>query len=100
MTTFEFVEFRRGAADGRWWTPPFDEAVEYEHPHWWNRQLGDAPWLVQVIEDGTEVGGSSSTTPAASTRSTRTYRRSGTSGWRSSSSRWPPRLVDAVSAVE
>jgi hypothetical protein len=53
--TFQFVEFRRGGPDGRWWTPPFDETVEYEHPHWWNRQLGEEPWLVQVIDDGTEV---------------------------------------------
>jgi GNAT superfamily N-acetyltransferase len=35
--------------------PSFDSAVVYERPHWWNRQLGDEPWLVQVLEHGIEV---------------------------------------------
>lgn len=35
--------------------PPFDWAVVYEHPHWWNRQLGDDPWFVQVLEGDVEV---------------------------------------------
>ncbi|MFL0242343.1 MULTISPECIES: N-acetyltransferase [Mycobacteriaceae] len=49
------IDLRPGDAGSRWWMPPFDQAVEYEHPHWWNRQLGDDPWCLQVIEDDTEV---------------------------------------------
>lgn len=51
----ELIDHRRGATDDRWWAPPFDSAVVYEHPHWWNRQLGDEPWLVQVLANGVEV---------------------------------------------
>jgi len=42
-------------ADDRWWSPPFDWTVVYEHPDWWSRQLGDDPWFVQVRECGVEV---------------------------------------------
>lgn len=51
----ELIDHRRVPANDRWWTPPFDWAVVYEHPHWWNRQLGDDPWFVQVLESGVEV---------------------------------------------
>ncbi|MCK0175899.1 GNAT family N-acetyltransferase [Mycolicibacterium sp. F2034L] len=51
----ELIDYRRGRADDRWWMPPFDWAVVYEHPHWWNRQLGDDPWFVQVLECDVEV---------------------------------------------
>lgn len=53
--TLELVDLRPAAADDRCWIPSFDFAVVYEHPHWWNRQLGDEPWLVQVLEHGIEV---------------------------------------------
>jgi GNAT superfamily N-acetyltransferase len=53
--TLKLVDLRPAASDGRWWTPPFDSTVDYEHPHWWNRQVGDEPWFVQVLEHGTEV---------------------------------------------
>lgn len=51
----ELIDFRRGPTDDRSWAPPFDWSVDYEHPHWWNRQLTDEPWFVQVSEDGVEV---------------------------------------------
>lgn len=51
----QLINLRPGNADGRRWTPPFDQAVEYEHPHWWNRQLGDHTWFVRVLEGGAEV---------------------------------------------
>lgn len=52
----QLIDLRPGSADDRLWTPPFDWAVEYEHPRWWNRQLGDDPWFVQAVENGAEVG--------------------------------------------
>lgn len=51
----ELIDHRRGIGDDRWWAPPFDSAVNYQHPHWWNRQLGDEPWFVQVLAHGVEV---------------------------------------------
>lgn len=51
----QLVDHRPTSPDGRWWTLPFDDAVEYEHPNWWNRQIGGDQWLLQVIEDGTEA---------------------------------------------
>lgn len=51
----EFVDLRSAASNDRWWTPPFDSSVDYEHPHWWNRPHGDKPWFVQVLEHGIEV---------------------------------------------
>jgi len=37
--------------------PPFDRAVAYDNPHWWDDvpYLLDDPWFVQVLEDGVEV---------------------------------------------
>ena len=49
------VDHRRGPGDERWWTPPFDRTVAYENEHWWNRQLGDDAWLVQVLDGQSEV---------------------------------------------
>jgi hypothetical protein len=43
------------SADRYPWLPPFDWAVACENEHWWNRQLGEHPWIVQVLEDGAEV---------------------------------------------
>jgi hypothetical protein len=51
----ELIDHRRGRADDGWWMPPFDFAVDYSHPHWWNRQLGDDTWFVQVLEGDAEV---------------------------------------------
>jgi GNAT superfamily N-acetyltransferase len=51
----QLVDLRRGPTDGRWWATPFDWDVAYENEHWWNRQLGEDPWLVQVLENGVEV---------------------------------------------
>lgn len=53
--TLELIDLRPVASDERWWRPPFDSEIAYEHPHWWNRQLGDDPWFVQVLEHGVEV---------------------------------------------
>lgn len=53
--TLELIDLRPGPSDERWWQPPFDYGVVYEHPHWWQRQLGDEPWFVQVLERGVEV---------------------------------------------
>lgn len=53
--TLELVDLRPAASADRWWTPPFDSTVIYEHPHWWNQQVGDESWFVQVLEHGTEV---------------------------------------------
>lgn len=53
--TVELVDLRPAKSDERWWRPPFDDEVVYEHPHWWNRQLGRDPWFVQVLEHGVEV---------------------------------------------
>lgn len=53
--TLELVDLRPTASDERWWAPPFDASVEYDHAHWWSRQLGDEPWFVQVLENGVEV---------------------------------------------
>lgn len=55
IVNLELLDHRRGPTDDRWWAPPFDWEVVYEHPHWWKRQLGDDPWFVQVLEGGTEV---------------------------------------------
>ena len=41
IVDLELLDHRRGPNDDRWWTPPFDWKAVYEHPHWWNRQLGD-----------------------------------------------------------
>lgn len=37
--------------------PPFDEAVSYAHPDWWNPLLLsiDDPWYVQALEADAEV---------------------------------------------
>lgn len=51
----QLVDLRRSATDERWWAPPFDWTVAYENEHWWNRQLGEDPWLVQVLEGNVEV---------------------------------------------
>ncbi|WP_241474155.1 N-acetyltransferase [Mycolicibacterium neoaurum] len=51
----QLIDLRTTASDERSWIPTFDWTVEYEHPRWWNRQLGDDPWLVHVLEDGEEV---------------------------------------------
>jgi hypothetical protein len=51
----KLIDHRRGPADDRGWKPPFDFAVDYAHPHWWNRQLGEDPWFVQVLEGDVEV---------------------------------------------
>jgi GNAT superfamily N-acetyltransferase len=52
----ELVDLRPSPSDDRWWMPPFAENVIYEHPHWWNRQLGEEPWFVQVFDQtGSEV---------------------------------------------
>lgn len=52
----ELVDLRPRPWDNRWWVPPFAENVTYEHPHWWNRQPGEDPWFVQVLDQtGTEV---------------------------------------------
>lgn len=52
----ELVDLRPRPCDNRWWVPPFAENVTYEHPHWWNGQLGEDPWFVQVLDQtGTEV---------------------------------------------
>lgn len=53
--TLEFVDLRPAASNDGGWKPPFDFSVGYEHPHWWNRQLRDEPWFVQVREHGIEV---------------------------------------------
>ncbi|GLP76378.1 hypothetical protein TUM20983_34880 [Mycobacterium antarcticum] len=53
--TLELVDLRPAESDQRCWRPPFDDEVVYEHPHWWNRQLGRDPWFVQVLEHGIEV---------------------------------------------
>jgi len=53
--TLELVDLRPAASADCWWTPPFDSTVIYEHPHWWNQQVGDESWFVQVLEHGTEV---------------------------------------------
>jgi GNAT superfamily N-acetyltransferase len=53
----EFVDLRRGSANRNSWIPPFDSAVTYEHPDWWNRPPygNDDPWYVQAVENGVEV---------------------------------------------
>lgn len=52
----ELVDLRPNSSDDRWWVPPFADDVDYEHPHWWNRQLGEEPWFVQVLDQtGTQV---------------------------------------------
>jgi len=52
----ELVDLRPRPCDNRWCVPPFAENITYEHPHWWNRQLGEDPWFVQVLDQtGTEV---------------------------------------------
>lgn len=51
----ELVDHRRGTTDGRSWAPPFDSTVAYQHPHWWNRQLGGKSWFTQVLANGVEV---------------------------------------------
>ena len=53
----ELVDLRPSSSDDRWWVPPFAENVIYEHPHWWwDRQLGEEPWFVQVLDQtGSEV---------------------------------------------
>ncbi|WP_341871172.1 GNAT family N-acetyltransferase [Mycolicibacterium aubagnense] len=51
----ELIDHRRGTTDGRSWAPPFDSAVAYQHPHWWNRQLGGESWFIQVLANGVEV---------------------------------------------
>lgn len=50
--TLELIDLRPGPADDHSWMPPFDEAVGYANPHWWNPLLYDAehPWYVQVLE--------------------------------------------------
>lgn len=55
--TFEFVEFRRGAAAGHRWRPPFDWSVDYENPHWWDGSPNGVvdPWFIQVWQSGAEV---------------------------------------------
>jgi GNAT superfamily N-acetyltransferase len=55
--TLELIDFRPGPLDDRSWMPPFDEAVDYANPHWWNPLLYDTehPWYVQVLEARTEV---------------------------------------------
>lgn len=53
--TVELVDLRPAESDERWWRPPFDYEVVYEHPHWWKRQLGRDPWFVQVLEHSNEV---------------------------------------------
>lgn len=55
--TLELIDLRPGPADDHSWMPPFDEAVGYANPHWWNPLLYDAehPWYVQVLEAGAEV---------------------------------------------
>jgi hypothetical protein len=51
----ELIDHRPDANDDRWWARSFDSAVVYEHPHWWNRQLVNDPWFVQVLANGVEV---------------------------------------------
>lgn len=51
----ELVDLCRGPTDGRCWAPPFDWDVAYQHEHWWKRQLGGDPWLVQALASGVEV---------------------------------------------
>lgn len=53
--TLQLIDLRPGPADHRCWGPPFDWGVAYENEHWWNRQLGEDPWLVQALENGAEV---------------------------------------------
>lgn len=55
--TLKLIDLRPGLSDDRWWMPPFDEAVIYANPHWWNPLLYDTehPWYVQVLETGAEV---------------------------------------------
>ena len=55
--TLRLVDLRPGPSDDRWWMPPFNDAVSYAHPDWWNPHLfgTDDPWYVQVLEDDTEV---------------------------------------------
>lgn len=55
--TLELIDLRPGPLDDRSWMPPFDEAVNYANPHWWNPLLYDTehPWYVQVLEAGAEV---------------------------------------------
>ncbi|MGU3652856.1 hypothetical protein [Mycolicibacterium sp. A43C] len=52
----QLVDHHRDPADDSWWTPPFDDAVLYEHPDWWNPHLRQRrPWHVQLLERGVEV---------------------------------------------
>lgn len=48
------IDLRPVSADDRWWMPPFDEAVTYARPDWWNPNLygTDDPWYVQVLRAG------------------------------------------------
>jgi len=51
----QLLDLHRGPTDDRLWAPPFDWDVAYENEHWWNRQLGDDPWFVRVLENSVEV---------------------------------------------
>lgn len=51
----QLVDLRRGLTDDRWWAPPFGWSVAYENEHWRERQLGDEPGFVQVLEGAVEV---------------------------------------------
>ncbi|MDH6245502.1 GNAT family N-acetyltransferase [Mycobacterium sp. OTB74] len=54
----QFVDLRPASSDDRWWSPPFDSAVTYANPHWWDRPRNyyvSKPWFVQVLQDGVEV---------------------------------------------
>lgn len=51
----QLIDLGRGATNDPLWAPPFDSAVVYQNPHWWDQQLWDEPWFVQVLHNGVEV---------------------------------------------
>lgn len=55
--TLELIDLRPGPTDERWWQPRFDYEVVYEHPHWWQKQLGDERLEIQFIEVATAARG-------------------------------------------
>ncbi|MEN2511146.1 GNAT family N-acetyltransferase [Gordonia polyisoprenivorans] len=53
----ELVDLRRGGASRYSWAPPFDFEIDYENERWWDNvpYHFEAPWYVQVLDDGAEV---------------------------------------------
>lgn len=98
--TLELVDLRPAASADRWWTPPFDSTVIYEHPHWWNQQVGDESWFVQVLEHGTEVARVEFDDPGGINPNYEGVPELGDERPRSSSSRWPRRLGGVASGPD